>query len=159
MNSANSGGTAGKMARLGEGKVLMVMGMQHIVKVESGQNATGASLMEVVVAPGQGVPPHVHTREDEIFCIAQGEITCQSHDLPSPVTLKVGDTIFLPRNRPHGFTNASTREARMLVTVMPGAGAEVMFAELHEACRKYSDHKELMPELGRIGGNAGVRFV
>ena len=133
--------------------------MPHLIRIEGDQNETGMSLMEVVVAPGQGVPPHVHTREDEIFCVVQGELTCQMEGLPAPVTLKPGDSIFLPRNRVHGFTNASTKEARMLVTVVPGTGTDRMFAELDAACRKCADPKQLMPEVGRICGNNGVRFA
>ena len=159
MSLPNSAGAASKLARLGEGKVLMILGMPHIVRIESDQNVTGTSLMEVVVAPGQGVPPHIHTREDEIFCVVQGEVTCQMDGLPAPVTLKPGDSVFLPRNRAHGFTNASTKEARMLVTVMPGTGSDRMFADLDTACRKWADPKQLMPEVGRIGGDYGIRFA
>jgi quercetin dioxygenase-like cupin family protein len=159
MSSTNPAGVAGKFSRLGEGKVLMVLGMPHFIRIESDQNLTGTSLMEVVVAPGQGVPPHIHTREDEIFCVVQGELTCQMEGSPAPVTLKPGDSIFLPRNRTHGFINTSTKEARMLVTVTPGTGTDRMFAELDTACRKYADPKQLMPEVGRICGSCGVQFA
>ena len=159
MSFPNTAGPAGKLARLGEGKVLMVLGLPHIVRIESDQNVTGTSLMEVVVAPGQGVPPHVHTWEDEIFCVVQGEVTCQMDGLPSPVTLKPGDSVFLPRNRAHGFTNASTKEARMLVTVMPGTETDRMFADLDAACRKCADPRQLMPEVGRICGDCGIQFA
>jgi quercetin dioxygenase-like cupin family protein len=147
------------LSRQGEGKVLTIMGMPHLIKLESHQNPTGISLMETVVAPGQGVPPHVHTREDEIFSVTQGELTCQMDGLPAPVTLKPGDVIFLPRNRAHGFTNASTKEARMLVTVLPGTGSDRMFVELDAACRKFPDPKQLLPEFGRICENYGIRFA
>ena len=159
MSIPNSAGAAGKVARLGEGKVLAVLGMPHIVKVGSDQNVTGTSLMEVVVGPGQGVPLHIHSHEDEIFCVVQGELTCQMDGLPSPVTLKPGDSVFLPRNRAHGFTNASTKEARMLVTVMPGIGTDRMFADLDAACRKCADPRQLMPEVGRICGDCGIQFA
>ena len=159
MSSANAASAAAKSARLGEGKVLMVLGMPHIIKIQSNQNVTGTSLMEVVVAPGQGVPPHIHTREDEIFCVVSGDVTCQLEGSAAPVTLNTGDTAFLPRNRMHGFTNASTKEARTLVTVMPGTGMDGLFADLDSACRKYADPKQLMPEVGRIGAIYGVRFA
>jgi quercetin dioxygenase-like cupin family protein len=159
MNAANSVLAAGKFSRLGEGKALMILGMPHFVKIESSQNSTAASLMEVVVAPGQGVPPHIHTHEDEIFCVLQGELTCQMDGSPSPVILKPGDVLFLPRNRAHGFTNASTKEARMLVTILPGTGSDRFFAELDAACRKFTDHQQLLPEVGRIAGSFGIRFA
>lgn len=149
---------AGKLARLGEGKVFMILGMPHIMRLFSDENATGTSLMEVVVGSGQGVPRHIHTREDEIFCLVLGEVTCQVDGLPSPVTLKPGDSLFLPRNRAHSFTNASTQEARMLAMVMPGTGTDQMFADMDAACRKSSDPKQLIAEVGRIGANCGIQF-
>jgi quercetin dioxygenase-like cupin family protein len=159
MSVSNAAEAVGKSARLGEGPVVMVLGMPHVVKVSADQNLGGTSVMEVVVAPGQGVPPHTHTREDEFFCILQGEITCQMVGFAAPVTLKAGDFLFLPRNRMHGFTNASGKEARMLVTVSPGAGADRMFAELETACQKFSDPQHLMPEVGRICGSYGITFA
>jgi quercetin dioxygenase-like cupin family protein len=159
MSTSNRAGAAGKLERPGEGKVFMILGMPHIIKVASHENPTGTSLLEVIVAPGQGVPPHVHTREDEIFCVFQGELTCQVEGLPSPITLKPGDVVFLPRDRSHGFTNASTKEARMMTTVMPGTGTDRLFAELDAACRKFADPQQLMPEFRRITESYGVRFA
>jgi quercetin dioxygenase-like cupin family protein len=159
MNAANSVSPAGKFSRRGEGKQLMILGMPHFFKIESGQNAGAASVMEVVVAPGQGVPLHIHTNEDEIFCGVEGELTCQMEGSASPVILKPGDVLFLPRNRAHGFTNTSASEARMLVTVLPGTGSDRFFAELDAACRKFTDHQQLMPEVGRIAGSYGLRFA
>jgi|SRR5271170_5879364 len=159
MNTSNSAGGAGKLARQGEGRVLMILGMPHFIKIQSDQNATGTSLMEVIIAPGQGVPPHIHTREDEIFCILHGEVTCQMEGLPAPVTLKPGDAVFLPRNQAHGFTNASAKDARVMVTVLPGTGMDRFYAELDAACKKITDPQKLMPEIGRIAGNYGLRFA
>ena len=159
MSTANPAGAVDKSVRQGEGPVVKVLGMPHIIKIVSDQNVAGTSVMEVVVAPGQGVPPHTHTREDEFFCILQGELTCQMHGLASPVTLKPGDFLFLPRNRVHGFTNASAKEARMMVTVTPGAGTDRMFADLEKACQKFTNPQQLMPEVGRIRGSYGITFA
>jgi len=159
MSTANPRSFAGKAARLGEGDVVMVLGMPHITKVLADENVAGTSVKEVVVAPGQGVPPHTHTREDEYFCVLQGELTCQMHGFAGPVTLKAGDFLFLPRNVMHGFTNASGKEARMLVTVSPGAGTDQMFVDLEKACQKFTDPQQLMPEVMRICGSYGIMFA
>jgi quercetin dioxygenase-like cupin family protein len=143
---------------MGEGHIVMVLGMPHIVKIAAAENEAGTSVTEVVVGPGQGVPPHIHAHEDEFFLVLQGEITCQMHGLASPVTLKQGDLLFLPRNRMHSFTNASAKEARMMVTVTPGTGTDWMFADLEKACQKFTDPQQLMPEVGRICGSYGVTF-
>jgi len=138
---------------------VMVLGMPHLIKIAAAENVAGTSVMEVVVAPGQGVPPHTHSHEDEFFLILQGEITCQMNGLPSPVTLKQGDVLFLPRNRTHSFINASAKEARMMVTVTPGTGTDRMFADLEKAGQKFTDPQQLMPEVGWICGSYGVTFA
>jgi hypothetical protein len=79
--------------------------------------------------------------------------------LASPVTLKQGDILFLPRNRMHSFANVSAKEARMMVTVTPGTGTDRMFADLEKACQKFMDPQQLMPEVGRICGSYGVTFA
>jgi quercetin dioxygenase-like cupin family protein len=150
---------AGKSARQGEGEILDVLGMPHIVKVRATENESGTSVIETVVPPGMGVPPHTHTREDEFFLVIQGEITCSMDGFAGPVVLKAGDFLFLPRNRQHGFTNASNKEARMIVTVTPGAGSDGMFSDLAVACQKCRDPQVLMPEVGRICGGYGVNFA
>ena len=157
MGSTNP--ASGKALRRGEGQSFLVMGMPHIIKTASHENHAQTSIMEVIVAPGQGVPPHTHTHEDEFFCILDGELTCHMDGMPAPVTLRAGDLLFLPRNRMHGFTNATSKEARMMVTVTPGTGTDRMFAELAAACTKYSQPHELMPEAGRICQCYGVIFA
>jgi mannose-6-phosphate isomerase-like protein (cupin superfamily) len=98
-------------------------------------------------------------RDDEFFCVLQGELTCQVEGLASPVTLKPGDFLFLPRNRMHGFTNASAKEARMMVTVTPGTGTDRMFAELAKARQKFTDPLRFIPEVGRICGTYRITFA
>jgi quercetin dioxygenase-like cupin family protein len=150
---------AGKAVRMREGRNLMVLGMPHLIKTASDENESATSVWEVIVGPGQGVPPHTHTREDEFFCILEGALTCQMDGMGSPVTLKAGDFLFLPRNRMHGFTNATSKEARMMVTVTPGTGTDRMFADLAVACEKFKQPHELMPEVGRICGSYGILFA
>ena len=150
MSTATQSARPATTARQGEGRNLTVLGMPHFFKVTGDQNDAGTSVMEVIVAPGQGVPWHTHTRKDEFFCVLQGELVCQMDGLEQPVTLKAGDFLFLPRHRPHSFINASTSQARMLVTVTPGTGTDRMFAELEQAGRRISDPQALFPEVGRI---------
>ena len=136
-------------------EILDVIGMPHIVKVLASETESGTSVMETVVPPGMGVPPHTHTREDEFFLVIRGEITCSMDGFTAPVVLKTGDFLFLPRYRTHGFINATNKEARMIVTVTPGGGTDRMFADLAVACQKCRDPQMLMPEVGRICGSYG----
>ena len=72
MTTTNPSALPGKSARLGEGRTVMVLGMPHHIKVASDENVGGVGVMEVIVAPGWGVPPHIHAREDEFFTVLQG---------------------------------------------------------------------------------------
>ena len=57
----------------GEGKALWVAGDLVTLKVV-GEETDGAFLLaEEVSPPGGGPPPHIHHREDEIFCVLEGE--------------------------------------------------------------------------------------
>lgn len=90
-------------------------------------------------------------------------------DSPSPVTLKPGDSVFLPLRAKHsvsfgrtGLPAASMVEppaVHLLVMVMPGTGTDKMFADLDTACRNCPDQKQLMAEVGRICENCGVQFA
>jgi quercetin dioxygenase-like cupin family protein len=158
MSTANPIAADGKSTRLGQGEVLMVMGMPHIVKVLSNQNVAATSVYEVVIPPGQGVPPHTHTKEDEFFYVLQGAITCKMDGMPSPVVMESGDFLFLPRDRMHTFINSSGKEARMLVTVTPGIDADRVFVDIDKACKKFTDPKQLIPEVFQIAANHGIIF-
>ncbi len=159
MSTANPIAADGRSARLGQGEVLMVMGMPHIVKVLSSQNVAATSVYEVIIPPGRGVPPHTHTKEDEFFCVLQGEVSCKMDGLPSPVVMKSGDFLFLPRDRMHTFINSSGQEARMLVTVTPGIEADQLFVDLDKACKKFTDQAQLIPEVFKIASSHGIFFA
>jgi quercetin dioxygenase-like cupin family protein len=70
-------------------------------------------------APGGfGPPRHVHTREDEVFHVLDGEV-CFEIDgrrrLAGP-----GTTVWMPRGVPHGF-RVQSAAATMLGTITPGS--------------------------------------
>jgi len=97
----------------------------------SAQDTGGAlGLIDAIVPPGGGPPPHTHTREDEFFYILEGEITfsIESSELKAPIVAKAGTFVFAPRNQKHRFQNETSRPARMLFGVLPG-GLERMFMD------------------------------
>jgi len=81
-------------------------------------------MLETLIPPGAGVPPHQHV-DQEAFYIVEG--TLEVARLGSgglewfPVT--AGDSVHVPGNEIHGFRNASTANARTLVTATAGLGA------------------------------------
>ena len=85
------------------------------------------SLIEALVGPGGGPPPHVHSREDEGFYILEGEIAFTING--ERVVARAGMFANMPVGTPHSFKNESSKPAKMLVSVAP-AGLEKMFMEI-----------------------------
>ena len=85
------------------------------------------SLIEALVGPGGGPPPHVHSREEEGFYILEGEITFTING--ERVVATAGMFANMPVGTPHSFKNESNKPAKMLVSVAP-AGLEKMFFEI-----------------------------
>jgi quercetin dioxygenase-like cupin family protein len=109
---------------------------------------------EQTVPPGYGVPPHVHTADDEMFYILEGELVVGGTDGEAKV--RAGSVVQLPRGVPHGFRNDTQMPARMLVISSPGIQALEMFRHFDRAGRG----GELTPkEIGSIAAQYGVRFV
>ena len=82
-------------------------------------------LIEAVGRRGNDAPPHIHSREDEIFYVLEGEIDFSVSDRTIKCT--PGTMIFLPRDVRHSFTIKS-EQYRMLILVTP-AGFEAWFRE------------------------------
>ena len=80
-------------------------------------------LVEAMLAPGTEPPPHVHTREDELFYVLEGEFDVYVGE--EAFKVKTGECVFLPRFRPHAFVIRSPR-LRVLALFTP-AGLEEAF--------------------------------
>ena len=83
-------------------------------------------LIDMFVPPGGGPPPHRHDFE-EMFTILEGEIEFTFRGEKS--TARAGETVNIPSNAPHFFTNASKKPARLLCMCSP-AGQEEFFLEI-----------------------------
>ena len=94
----------------------------------TGEDTNGKyALIEALVGPGGGPPPHVHSREEEGFYILEGEITFTING--ERVVATAGMFANMPVGTPHSFKNESNKPAKMLVSVAP-AGLEKMFMEI-----------------------------
>jgi uncharacterized cupin superfamily protein len=74
-----------------------------------------------------GAPLHRHSREDELSCILEGELTAQLGD--RIVIAPAGTYIPKPRGEFHTFWNAGAIAVRFIEIISP-AGFEYYFAEL-----------------------------
>ena len=94
----------------------------------TGEDTNGKyALIEALVGPGGGPPPHVHSREDEGFYVLEGEITFTING--ERVVATAGMFANMPVGTPHSFKNETNKPAKMLVSVAP-AGLEKMFMEI-----------------------------
>jgi mannose-6-phosphate isomerase-like protein (cupin superfamily) len=118
------------------------------------------SLIEALVGPGGGPPPHVHSREDEGFYILEGEITFTISG--ERVVATAGMFANMPVGTPHSFKNESNRPAKMLVSVTP-AGLEKMFMEIgvplaEGATTALPPRREDVEKLLAIAPKYGIEF-
>ena len=114
----------------GEGRSLWVLGGLVTRKVSSEQTGGAYSLFETVTQPGEGVPPHLHHREDELFYVLEGEFEFFDNgrtEIGGP-----GTFIYVPKGNLHGFTNVGSIPGRMLNSQTPGGYHELFFEEIGE---------------------------
>src|SRR5918999_749701 len=110
----------GRAGRLGPG-----VGVHFKI---DGADAGGAlSVVEHPFAVGALVRPHLHTREDEISIVLEGQIGFRSED--QEVVLRPGGYIIKPRNQVHAMWNAGSVPARKVEIIYP-AGLEGFFPAL-----------------------------
>ena len=104
-----------------------VLGDRYTYLLTGAQTAGACFVFEAFVLPGNGTPPHVHSREDEGFYIVEGEF--EFLVAGAPIRRSAGDFLFGPRGIPHNFTNVGSTPGKMIITVTP-AGLEDFFAEV-----------------------------
>src|SRR6187549_3805839 len=114
------------LAKPTDGRTIAVVGDVYRF-LATGDDTNGKyAIWEAIVPPGGGLPPHVHSREEEGFYVLEGEITLTVNGKKS--VAKAGTFANMPVGVPHAFKNESDRPAKMLISVAP-AGLEKMFFE------------------------------
>lgn len=151
-NNKQSVKLAAKVIRDEEGKVLNVIGDIQTHKLLGSD--TDNQIVEWVdnVEPGVGIPPHVHTKEDEIFRVIKGQIEIMVDE--KTTVLNEGDIAFAPKMIPHSWKVVGTEKAKMITSAFP-AGIEKMFGELAALPAGLPDFEK----VAKICGNHGVTFV
>jgi quercetin dioxygenase-like cupin family protein len=93
----------------------------------TGEQSGGAYfILEALVGPGGGPPPHLHQREEECFFLLDGKITVFAAG--RTIDAGPGHFVHFPRNTVHAFRNDGSTIAKMLAIFSP-AGMEGWFAE------------------------------
>jgi quercetin dioxygenase-like cupin family protein len=106
-----------------------LVGDTYTILVAGADTAGRYTLIDMHIPPGGGPPPHRHDFE-EMFSVLEGEVSVTFRG--EHMVARAGETINVPANAPHAFTNASDRPARLLCMCTP-AGQEEFFLAVGES--------------------------
>ena len=125
MENTNSSITA--VANL-DGDSVSIVGDTYRIIVGSEQTSGAYSLVDMLIPPSGGPPPHSHVKFQEAFYIIDGEIEVITKD--RKYTATKGSHVNIPFNGPvHKFINKTDKTTHMLCLITP-AGMEKMFQEI-----------------------------
>lgn len=117
-----------------------------------GQQTQGRfALVENVVRPAEEPPLHMHTVEDEVIYVLQGEITVYLDG--NWRTCAVGDCVLLPRGSEHTYCIES-EEATLLILLMP-AGFEDYYLEMDRPVEPERYVERMIAASARFGLEIG----
>jgi mannose-6-phosphate isomerase-like protein (cupin superfamily) len=105
------------LLRRGRGDRVWLGGLGVDFKVSGSATSGALSIVEHPVEPNRLVPPHVHTREDELSFVIEGEMGVR---IGSDTFLaRAGDYVLKPRDIPHTFWNPGPARLRILELIWP----------------------------------------
>ena len=93
--------------------------------------ATGAEtdgayfVMEGLVPPDAGPPPHIHHGQDETLYVVEGQLEIMLGDEVFEAT--AGDFVHISKGTPHAFVNRTQSSAKMILTFVPAGDIEQYF--------------------------------
>jgi quercetin dioxygenase-like cupin family protein len=111
----------------GAGELVNLGGLGVHFKIGGAETAGSIAVVEHPMEARRLVPPHTHTKEDELSYVIEGTIGARIGD--EIAVLEAGSYIFKPRGVKHTFWNPTDQPARLLEMIVP-AGFEVYFAEI-----------------------------
>jgi len=114
------------IVRPGEGRDF---GDGLLCRITSASTGGAYCAFEQTLAPGRGVPLHVHSRDDEVYYILEGRLEMQCGE--RIFTAEVGAMVVVPRGIPHAFDNPTEMPVRFLNLFIPG-GFDEFVAELNQ---------------------------
>jgi quercetin dioxygenase-like cupin family protein len=135
----------------GEGPHLPVLGITHKVTAEAFSGAFTS--IEARIPPGDMVPPHTHSREDECAFVLEGELT---FDVGGEIVVApAGSFVITPRGVYHAFCNTGTEVARELEFHTPG-GFEDYYDEYERIVEGEMGEEEIRKARVELGERYGI---
>lgn len=127
---------------------------QNIMDIKvSGTDTDGglAVFEQTSLSQGKGTPLHIHPLQDEMFYVLEGEYIFKVGD--DNFNLKAGDSIFLPRNVSHAWTQVAAK-GRMTVIFQPAGKMENFFVTLAAM-----DHEPSKEEMVKLFADSDMQLV
>lgn len=142
----------------GEGRIhghLKLKGVNsNILDVKISGTDTGGDLAifeQTSLSQGRGTPLHIHNAQDEIFYIIEGAYKFQVGD--DKYDLAIGDSIFLPRQVAHAWTQVSEK-GKMIVIMQPAGKLEQFFVTMAAL-----NHEPSQQEIAKIFADNDMQVV
>lgn len=111
-----------------EGDSISIVGDTYRIIIGGEQTGGAYSLVDMLIPPKGGPPPHSHVKFQEAFYVIDGEIEVITKD--GTYIASKGSHVNIPFNGPvHKFINKTDKITHMLCLITP-AGMEKMFREI-----------------------------
>jgi mannose-6-phosphate isomerase-like protein (cupin superfamily) len=134
-----------------EGAYLPILDITHKVTAQSFGGAF--TIIEAGLSPGEMIPPHTHTREDECNFVLEGELTL---DVGGEIVVAKADSFVIkPRGVYHALCNTATVPVRFLEFHTPGE-FENYYDEYEQIVESAMDEDERQKARSELGERYGV---
>ncbi len=142
----------------GGGEDFDVAGAKLTWKVKSDLTDSRFCFFEQVLAPGDGVPLHIHSHT-ETFYVLSGAVTFEGPDGATPC--ETGDVVVARSGSQHGFVNHGRDEARMLSISVAEHQRFFDAVAASNRAHPFADMspEDMMPRVAAIGAENDCLFV
>ena len=115
------------------GASVFLVGDTYTTLLSGAQTGGVFTLLEALVLPEAGPPPHAHHGEEETFFLLEGRMVFAIGD--QTYDAEPGAAVYVPRSTTHSYRNIGDGPAKMLFMYSP-AGMEGMFPEIGKPGRR-----------------------